>query len=206
LRNDFFGDSFENSSSSSFPVIKMENQPPSPTLSPTTSESSTYSIHDPPGYIKPSLQDMLLTDISADELLKIAEILEVDYLGPGAEFPGSFPTSGSIYGNNKRLMVSLSCRREKKNSKPINIIFLIDTGSPNSFLCEKAMEALVGKPGCNLGTTMSVMIHSDTVITCHLSPHDKHFADVNVLGMDFLSENLLSLSMDYKHKSFILTL
>jgi hypothetical protein len=29
---------------------------------------------------------------------------------------------------------------------------------------------------------------------------------VNVLGMDFLSENLLSLSMDYKHKSFQLTL
>jgi hypothetical protein len=68
------------------------------------------------------------------------------------------------------------------------------------------MEALVGKPGCNISTTMTVMIHSDTVITCHLSPHDKHFSDVNVLGMDFLSENLLSLSMDYKHKSFQLTM
>jgi hypothetical protein len=68
------------------------------------------------------------------------------------------------------------------------------------------MEALVGKPGCNIGPTMDVMIHSDNVITCHLSPHDKHFADVNVLGMDFLSENMLSLSMDYKQKSFQLTL
>ena len=38
---------------------KMEN-PSTSTSSPTTSESSTYSIHDPPGYIKPSLQDMLL--------------------------------------------------------------------------------------------------------------------------------------------------
>jgi hypothetical protein len=58
----------------------MEKQSTS-TSSPTTSESSTYSIHDPPGYIKPSLQDMLLTDITSEELMKIAEILEVDYLG-----------------------------------------------------------------------------------------------------------------------------
>ena len=57
----------------------------------TESSSSTYSIHDPPGYIKPSLQDMLFTDIDAEELLKIAERLGVDYLGPAAEFPGSFP-------------------------------------------------------------------------------------------------------------------
>jgi hypothetical protein len=68
------------------------------------------------------------------------------------------------------------------------------------------MEALVGKPGCNIGPTMDVMIHTKKVIVCHLSPHDKHFADVNVLGMDFLSKNLISLSMDYKHKSFRLTL
>ncbi len=39
--------------------------------------------------------------------------------------------------------------------------------------------------------TMDVMIHSNTVITCHLSPHGKHFSDVNVLGMDFFSKNLL---------------
>jgi hypothetical protein len=68
------------------------------------------------------------------------------------------------------------------------------------------MEALIGKPGYKIGTTMTVMIHSDTVITRHLSPYDKHFSYVNVLGMDFLSESLLSLSMDYKHKYFKLTL
>jgi hypothetical protein len=47
-------------------------------------------------------------------------------------------------------MISLSCRWEGKNSKAINTIFLIDTGSPNTFLFDKAMEALVGKPGCNI--------------------------------------------------------
>jgi hypothetical protein len=63
------------------------------------------------------------------------------------------------------------------------------------------MDALVGKPGCNIGSMMDVMIHSDIVITCNLSPHDKHF---DVLGMDFLSDNMISLSMDYKQKSFSL--
>lgn len=148
---------------------------------------------------------MLFTDITAEELLTIANLLGVDYLGPAAEFPDSFPVSGLIYGNNKRLMVSLSCCTKRNNSKAINIIFLVDTGSPNTFLSDKAMEALVGKPGCNIGTTMTVMIHSKRVTNCHVSPHDKHFADVNVLGMDFLSKNLLSLSMDYDSESFQLT-
>jgi hypothetical protein len=67
------------------------------------------------------------------------------------------------------------------------------------------MDALVGKPGCNIGPTMDVMTHTKKVIVCHLSPHDKHFSDVNALGMDFLSKNLLSLSMDYDSESFQLT-
>jgi hypothetical protein len=142
------------------------------------------------------LQDFLLTDITANELLTIAaDIIKVDYLGPATEFPCSFPT----------LMISLSCLKEGNDSKPINVIFLINTSSPNTFLCDKAMEALGGKPGCNRRQTMDVMIHSEKSIVCYLSPHDKHFSNVNVLGMDFLSKNLLSLSMDYKRKSFQLT-
>jgi hypothetical protein len=183
----------------------MEKQSTS-TSSPTTSESSTYSIHDPPGYIKPSLQDMLLTDITAEELLIVAERLGVEYLGPAPTFPVSFPVDGEIYGPNKRLMVNLACRRRRTNTSAINVIFLINTGSPASYLSAKAMEALIGNTESHLPQQLPVMIHSDNVITCHLSPHDKHFANVNVLGMDFLSKNLLSLSMNYEKETFQLTL
>jgi hypothetical protein len=62
--------------------------------SPTTSESSTGSIHDPPGYIKPSLQDMLFTDITAEELLIVAKALGVKYLSSAVSFPGCFPVQG----------------------------------------------------------------------------------------------------------------
>ena len=71
----------------------------------------------------------------------------MDHLGPEAEFPSSFPKSGKIHGNNKRLIVGLS---EEKYSKPMNIIFLFD----------KAVEKLVGKPECNVGTKIDVMIHT----------------------------------------------
>jgi hypothetical protein len=88
-------------------------------------------------------------------------------------------------------------RREGKNSKAINVLFLIDTGSPNTFLSDKAREALVGNTGCNIGSMMGVSIQSLTNIECHISPHDKHFADVNVLGADFLVKNGLTLKANY---------
>jgi hypothetical protein len=48
------------------------------------------------------------------------------------------------------------------------------------------------------------VIHTKKVIKCHLSPHDKHFADVNVLGADFLVENGLALKANYSSDIFTL--
>jgi hypothetical protein len=173
------------------------------TSSPVTSESSSGSIHDPPGYIKPSLQDLLLTDITADELLLVAQDLGVEYLSPASIFPASFPADGIIYGLNRRLMINLACRRQSRTEQPtVNIIFMVDTGSPVSYLSASAMEALIGNPGSHIPQHLVVKIHSEIVIRCNLSPPDKHFADVSVLGMDFLSKNHLSLSMDYNEEFF----
>ena len=76
------------------------------------SNNSYYCIHDPPGYIDPSLQDFLLTDITGENLLNIAENLDVEYVGK-AEFPGAFPVIGNIVGLNKKLMVNLACKRRR---------------------------------------------------------------------------------------------
>jgi hypothetical protein len=50
-------------------------------------------------------------------------------------------------GTNLRLMINFSCRkRSKARVYPfVNIIFLVDTGSPNSYLCTEAMQAILGK-------------------------------------------------------------
>ncbi|KAJ3315794.1 hypothetical protein HDV04_000001 [Boothiomyces sp. JEL0838] len=172
--------------------------------SPTKSDISNSSILDPPGYIKPSLQDLLLTDITAEELQNIAENLGVKYLGP-AEFPGSFPVNGSVEGANKRLMVNLVCKRQSRSqTNAINIVFLIDTGSPVSYLSEIAIKTLIPE-NANIPDSLKVCIQTERVIQCHLSPKDKHFADVNVLGADFLVENGITLISDYVQKLCQLT-
>ena len=183
----------------------MDKQSDDP--SPTTSDSSGHSLMDPPGYIKPDLQDLLLTDITAKELRVIAAELEVDYLGPAA-FPGTFPAMGNIKGLNHRLMVSLVCRRRTTKPKQVpsvNIIFLIDTGSPVTYICQEAMEALIGKDS-HLPQALYVKIHSEKAIETHLSPKgkDSRFADVNVLGMDFIVENRVYPRLDFNEKTFIL--
>ncbi|KAI3655865.1 hypothetical protein MP638_002385 [Amoeboaphelidium occidentale] len=61
---------------------------------PATSKSSNYSIQNPPGYIKPLLQDMLLTDITAEQLFSDARLLGVEHFSPAAAFPGSFSVKG----------------------------------------------------------------------------------------------------------------
>ena len=164
------------------------NKIPSDKTSPSSSDKSWRSLIDPPGYIKPSLQDLLLTDIDTKVLREIARTMEVEYLGH-ASFPGSFPVEGRIWVPNHRLMVNLVCRRQTKSDSPTrNIVFLIDTGSPVTYLCQAAMESLIGK-GCNLPQTLFVEIHTEEVIQTHISPKESHFAEVNVLGMDFLCKN-----------------
>jgi hypothetical protein len=160
-------------------------------------------IHDPPGYISPYLQDFLLTDITGQQLLNIAYLLEVEYLSPATAFPGSFPAQGAILGLNNRLMINLVCRK-RGNTDAINVIFLINTGSSVSYLSEKAMRALSGNRNTEskVNQIMDVIVHSDCVTMFYLSPPDKHFADVNVLGTDFLSHNKLSISINYTKNSF----
>ena len=179
------------------------NKIPSDKTSPTSSDESGRSLMDPPGYIKPSLQDLLLTDINAKELREIARTMEVEYLGH-ASFPGSFPVEGRIWVPNHRLMVNLVCRRQTKSDSPTrNIVFLIDTGSPVTYLCQEAMESLIGKD-CNLPQTLFVKIHSDKAILTHLSPKDSHFSDVNVLGMDFIVKNRVYPRLDFDEETFTL--
>ena len=167
--------------------------------------SNGYStlVMDAPGYIKPELQNFLLTDITAKELRVIAAELEVDYLGPAA-FPGTFPAVGDIRGLNHRLIVSLVCRRQTtKQATSVNIIFLINTGSPVTYLCHEAMEALIGKDS-HPPQTLYVKIHSEQTILARLSPKGSHFADVNVLGMDFFAKNRMFPIPNWDQKSFIL--
>ncbi len=136
---------------------------------------------DAPGYIDPYSQEMMLTDITEDFLQSVAFEMEVEYLSPAPTFPGLFPATGVIFGYNHRPMINLACRKQGTDNPPLNVIFLVNTGSPASYLSAKAMEAL-NTPDSKIRKSEYVMIHTKNVTQCYLSPPDKNFVNVNVLG------------------------
>lgn len=200
----------------------MEESPSTPptdtksttNTSPTTSESSGASVVDPPGYIAPNQQDMLLTDITS-AVLHSGEMTQAcgrgaGYLSSAASFPETWPVTGVIHGLNKRLMINLVCQRvsRRPDSPLLNVYFLVNTGSPCSYLCPEALSALINIEGCNLPSAISVLIHSayqEQPFEMHMSPQGTteepgKFRDVNVLGMDFLLR--FSMTVDGQVKRF----
>jgi hypothetical protein len=153
---------------------------------------SISSKHEGTGYLRsrPSQTDFHLLDIKHETLLTIGKLLGIQYLGRDDRLP-TYPVTGKIYGQSSiLLMVNLLCTRQNlggKQGPQINVVFLIHTGSPVSFLSQQAMQALIEEPEAQVPGILDVNIHDGCVVRCHLSPKDKDFQDVNVLGMDYIS-------------------
>jgi hypothetical protein len=93
------------------------------------------------------MQDLLLLDVTHNTLCSsIANLLDVEHLGP-AKMLTSFAPKGKLLGLDFRLTINFSCRKCGETSVYpfLNVIFLVDTGSPNSYLCTEAMQAILGK-------------------------------------------------------------
>lgn len=162
--------------------------------------SSDSLVQDARDFIEPMQQDLLLTDVTEDVVYSnIGPMLGVEYLASSHVAKPSFPVRGCLYGNNNRIMVNLLCRK-KVDQRALNVIFLVDTGSPVTYICEKAMSKLVGLDH-PITKQMNIIVHGDTVVECHLSPVDKHFHDVNVLGMDAVAALELSIIIDKRQRA-----
>jgi hypothetical protein len=172
------------------------DSPSSSPRKPNAQCQESSSVNDAREYIAPNIYDVMLMDVNHTILVKqVAEILEVKYLGP-AQNVLRFPLHGILFGNNRRVMVNFSCRRCSlgKIYPWLNIIFLCDTGAPNSYLSEHAMSALIGSAD-NIPEVLRV--DTGTLLhPFHLSIPGSHFSEVNVLGMDFMCKASLSIMMD----------
>jgi hypothetical protein len=204
---------------SSFAEILPNATSPTANASPTSSEDSL--VHDNPDYVAPEKQDILLTDVTSARLHgRIGTILGKAYLSE--EISSDYlklekALRGVLFPPNNRYMVNLVCRRDSQRNSPSspngptswhNVFFLVDTGSPNSFLCSEAMEALIGNRGCtsNIPPAMRIeLFASRDVITCNLPGVDTHYTDVNILGSDVVG-NLADISTNSKRKEFTLSL
>jgi hypothetical protein len=178
-------------------------------------------VHDNPDYVAPEKQDILLTDVTSARLHgTIGTLLGKVYLSEEIISDDLKPEKvlrGLLFPPNNRYLVNLVCRRNSQRNSPSspkgpsswhNVFFLVDTGSPNSFLCSEAMEALVGNRGCtsNIPPMMRIeLFASRDVVTCNLPGADTHHTDVSILGSDVVGK-LADISTNTKRKEFALTL
>ena len=146
--------------------------------------------------------DVLLNDIDESDLYHLAEMEGAPYLSVSAREP-VFPVEGVVVGANKRYMVNLLVRKKSTTGPYRNVVFMVDTGSPYTFLSMAAMGSMVDDDA-NLPLILNVEIQGTPPVICHLSPPDRHFADVNLLGMDFLEMKGAHLITDWPRKTFLL--
>jgi len=176
--------------------------------SPTSSEESV--LHDNPDYIAPDQLDILLSNVTSEKLhSSISDELEVIYLSP-AENDQSSPLWGLIYGYNKRLLVNVVTRRRSRRIDgpkypAYNVTFLCDTASPSTHICAEAITTLLGKSKNDvLPSTVAVQLADfPFTVEAHLSPSGSHYHDVNVIGMDVLTQ--LKMCVYGKNLSFELS-
>ena len=93
-------------------------------------------VSDRSDYIDPSIYDVMLSDVNHELLMsEISDRLGVTYLSPAENVPKErtlASVSGILFGANCRPMINLAIS-SKKYKKWINIIFLVDTGSPHLY-------------------------------------------------------------------------
>jgi hypothetical protein len=148
---------------------------------------------DLPDYIAPNLHDMMLSDLTSLSLhVVVSAELDTAYLAAATEKQVS-PLVGLILGPNKRPMVNVATKRRSLGDviyPAINVIFLIDTGVPYTYICEEAMKVLLGPcSGNNIPQQMYVELADfPFVVEAYISPLTSHFRDVNVIGMDVLCQ------------------
>ena len=145
-------------------------------------------------YVDPSLYDLLLTDVKEQDLYdEIAKMLQVEYLQPQEE--GNRERSditGILFGPNCRPVLNLVVETTRFR-KAVNIIFIVDTGSPSLFISENAMRALGFNDFSQQVFQVKIGGHVYEANQSH-----SHFADVNLIGASFLARARALLLVDYK--------
>jgi len=163
--------------------------------------SSAQMIIDHVKFLRPADFDVLLSDINEGDLRLIAQLDEAAYLNISSTVDPLFPVEGVVMGS--RYMINLLVRRRNQHAYR-NVVFMIDTGSPYTFLSKTAIEALLESDTVNVPSMLKLEIHGKQSLICYMSPVDKHFADINLLGMDFLESKGALIETDWAAKTFLL--
>lgn len=130
--------------------------------------------------VPPKAVDVLITDISEEDLLAIAGNFKIERLKPPPpNFLITYPIKGRLFGWNNRIFFPMVI---KKGEKKIALPMLYDTGSQYTFLRDDTLRALGIKGDIPMGA--QVQINEFPNIRIFLS--HSHFHNVDVLGQEFM--------------------
>lgn len=137
-------------------------------------------IHDAPD-MKPEDFDVFITDITDRKLrTELSDIMGVKYLAKASEADANNALNigeAIIYGScNRTIFPSVVSHKDKAYW----VFFIVDSGSPSTYLSEPAMEVL----SLNKARQHQVKIAGRTQVV-QMSPAKSHFHDINILGTDF---------------------
>lgn len=132
--------------------------------------------------------DVLITDIADEDFTRIARELGISRLTPG-QIPFPLEIDGMLYGYNSRVFVPLVV---EKRGVSLNVLFLVDTGSPGTFLRQDTLHSL-GYTEC-VPDQLDVSIQGDL---CTVRVSCRHYENVDLLGQDFLRSAKALLTIDY---------
>lgn len=142
-------------------------------------------------YVPPKEQDLLLSDVREQDLKQsIAHELGIPFMSESSG-EALLPIEGILFGHNFRPFVCLHVRRKSISR---NVFFLVDTGSPHTYLSRTTVEALGISDSIPEGFIAT--IHGENMYV-NLSPANSHYTDINIIGSDFLSRKKIFLEVDY---------
>ena len=176
-----------------FSMSKTLKKPTSERLPPVKNQNGVFLMD---SYL-PNNLDIMLTDVHEKDLHSaIAKKLKITYLGE-ADRKSEKELNGILWGMYDRVMVPIIMEFKGKRKY---VFFLVDTGSPKTFVSEHVFRSF----GQEAEDKTSIFLNGHEIVV-FLSPLDSHFADVNVLGADFLRLIKATIVVSYEKNSAKIT-
>ena len=110
---------------------------------------------------------------------------------------GQSPLIGVVRGRYSRCFVPCAIQFR---SKTIKAAFLVDTGGTCTYLGKPTWDKLLEGLEDVGSNTLRVTRNGETRQKVTLSPKDRHFADIDLIGTDFLNHMEARFRVDYKTK------
>jgi hypothetical protein len=150
------------------------------------SNSFIESLQPSSSYIRPEEYDVYIADVTESDLNNdISNQMNIKYLSE-AKNEEIWPLNGIFYGINRRCIVCCSVKR-KNMEKAINVFFILDTGSPYTYLTANVIDKL----GLSYVPKSFPCLINNKWTDVAIS--HSNFENVNLLGANFLDQTKVNI-------------